>query len=132
MPRAQPIAVPRAHHQFLTAADRERGRHRRRDESGHFCARGRRDHAGEAEGIAAVVDIFVRAMKTSDFDRRLQLPEAGLARNLPLAGRDFRRPAQMMASTFRRDFAADLLQMQQNAIITSNAGCRPAITGAAA
>jgi hypothetical protein len=33
---------------------------------------------GEAATIAAVVDTFVRAIETSDFDRRLQLVEAGL------------------------------------------------------
>src|SRR5438132_13140291 len=32
---------------------------------------------GEAATIAAVVDTFVRAIETSDFDRRLQLVEAG-------------------------------------------------------
>src|SRR3984893_17507170 len=31
---------------------------------------------GEAATIAAVVDIFVRAIETSDFERRLQLVEA--------------------------------------------------------
>ena len=35
---------------------------------------------GEAERIAAVVDTFVRAIETSDFDRRLQLAEASVAR----------------------------------------------------
>jgi hypothetical protein len=33
---------------------------------------------GEAGTIAAVVDTFARAIETSDFDRRLQLVEAGL------------------------------------------------------
>ena len=32
---------------------------------------------GEGATIAAVVDTFVRAIETSDFDRRLQLVEAG-------------------------------------------------------
>ena len=32
--------------------------------------------AGEAATIAAVVDTFVRAIETSDFERRLQLVEA--------------------------------------------------------
>jgi hypothetical protein len=36
---------------------------------------------GEAGRIAAVVVTFVRAIETSDFDRRLQLAEASLARN---------------------------------------------------
>ena len=34
---------------------------------------------GEAERIAPVVDTFVRAIETSDFDRRLQLAEASVA-----------------------------------------------------
>ena len=34
---------------------------------------------GEAATIAAVVDAFVRAIETSDFDRRLQLVEIGMA-----------------------------------------------------
>jgi hypothetical protein len=34
---------------------------------------------GEAATIAAVVDTFVRAIETSDFDRRLQLMEDGFA-----------------------------------------------------
>jgi hypothetical protein len=34
---------------------------------------------GEAATIAAVVDTFVRAIETSDFDRRLQLMEADFA-----------------------------------------------------
>jgi len=38
---------------------------------------------GEAERIAAVVDTFVRAIETSDFERRLKEAEDGLARNLP-------------------------------------------------
>jgi uncharacterized protein DUF5681 len=36
---------------------------------------------GEAERIAAVVDTFVRAIETSDFERRLKEAEDGLARN---------------------------------------------------
>jgi len=36
---------------------------------------------GEAERIAAVVDTFVRAIETSDFERRLKLAEDSLARN---------------------------------------------------
>jgi hypothetical protein len=34
---------------------------------------------GEAAAIAAVVDTFVRAIETSDFDRRLQLMEDDFA-----------------------------------------------------
>lgn len=36
---------------------------------------------GEAERIASVVDIFVRAIETSDFERRLTLTEESVARN---------------------------------------------------
>ena len=35
---------------------------------------------GEAGALAQVVDIFVRAIETSDFDRRLQMLEANAAR----------------------------------------------------
>jgi hypothetical protein len=42
---------------------------------------------GEAATIAVVVDTFVRAIETSDFDRRLQFVEAGLpTRTRPAAG----------------------------------------------
>jgi hypothetical protein len=42
---------------------------------------------GEAATIAAVVDTFVRAIETSDFDRRWRLVEAGLpTRPRPTAG----------------------------------------------
>jgi len=50
-------------------------RHRRRYEGGHLGACRRRDHAGRGGEIAAVADTFVRAIETSDFERRLQLVE---------------------------------------------------------
>jgi hypothetical protein len=63
---------------------------------------------GEAATIVAVVDTFVRAIETSDFDRRLQLLED-----------DFASWARVEASaepgsvsTFRRSIAVDWLQIQ--------------------
>ena len=57
--------------------DRECGRHRCRDEGGHLRTCRRRDHAGRCGDIAALVDTFVQAIETSDFERRLQLVETG-------------------------------------------------------
>src|SRR5437762_11848625 len=77
---------------------------------------------GEAATIAAVVDTFVRAIETSDFDRRLQLLEDDFA-----AGQKRRRaPGRGCASTSRGGFAADLLQVQQQAVGDARLGCRSA------
>jgi hypothetical protein len=47
---------------------------------------------GEAEAVARIVDIFVRAIETSDFDRRLQLVEADIEaqKNTDAAARRWR------------------------------------------
>jgi hypothetical protein len=67
----------RAYGEVRPAADRECCRYRRRYEGGHLALVGAAITPGEAATIAAVVDIFVRAIETSDFERRLQLVEAG-------------------------------------------------------
>jgi hypothetical protein len=68
--------VPRTRGQVRLAADRECGRHRPSDEGGHLGARRRPITPAEAAKIAAVGDTFVRAIETSDFERRLRLVEA--------------------------------------------------------
>src|SRR5207302_8448236 len=56
---------------------------------------------GEAGTIAAVVDTFVRAIETSDFDRRLKIMEADLPTDAPqAAGR--RIPGDAGYSTYAR------------------------------
>jgi hypothetical protein len=65
---------------------------------------------GEAGTIAAVVDTFVRAIDTSDFDRRLQELEK---RSKARAEADMVGAVGATASTFRRNLVADLLQTQQ-------------------
>ena len=61
---------------------------------------------GEAATIAAVVDTFVRAIETSDFERRLQLVEADCS-NDANAVPGMYGPARIASTTPRRDLAAD-------------------------
>jgi hypothetical protein len=76
-----------------------------------------------------VVDTF-RAIETSDSERRLQLVEAD--RVNPADARLARMaPARIGSTTHRRVFAAELLQVQQRAIIDSIDDCSlPAAKGA--
>ncbi len=62
---------------------------------------------GEAGTIAAVVDTFVRAIETSDFDRRLKIMEADLAECSPQASAKCWVPGDAGYSTYAREFAAD-------------------------
>ena len=65
----------------LDAAGARRRRSRRHDGGDHQCGRFRRDHPREAAELARVVEIFVRAVETSDFERRLrELEDAHAAR----------------------------------------------------
>ena len=71
---------------------------------------------GEAATIAAVVDTFVRAIETSDFNRRLQLMEddfVNRARTEASAG-------PRMRFNFSEEGAADLLQVQQPVVSDAN------------
>lgn len=70
---------------------------------------------GEAATIAAVVDTFVRAVETSDFERRLKEAEDSLSRNSEAAAGWRPIGGGTGHSTTRRDFAADPLQVQQRA-----------------
>jgi Family of unknown function (DUF5681) len=71
---------------------------------------------GEAATIAAVVDTFVRAIETSDFERRLREVEDSLSRNSEAAPGWRPTGGGMGYSTTRRDFAIDPLQVQETAI----------------
>ena len=62
---------------------------------------------GEAGTIAAVVDTFVRAIETSDFDRRLKILEADLPACGPEARPKCWAPGDAGYSTYTRDFALD-------------------------
>jgi hypothetical protein len=62
---------------------------------------------GEAGTIAAVVDTFVRAIETSDFDRRLKIMEADLPACAPEAGPKRWTPGDAGYSTYAREFAPD-------------------------
>src|SRR6267142_2049632 len=62
---------------------------------------------GEAATIAAVVDTFVRAIETSDFDRRLKIMEADLRACAPEARSKCWTPGDAGYSTHAREFAAD-------------------------
>src|SRR2546421_4046392 len=62
---------------------------------------------GEAGTIAAVVDTFVRAIETSDFDRRLKIMEADLPTDAPEARPKRWTPGDAGYSTYAREFAAD-------------------------
>jgi hypothetical protein len=64
--------VPRARGQVRAAADRKPGGYRGFDEGGHLGARQGAITPGEAGRIAAVVDTFVRAIETREFELRLQ------------------------------------------------------------
>ena len=61
---------------------------------------------GEAGTIAAVVDTFVRAIETSDFDRRLKILEADLPPE-PQARPKGWTPGDAGFSTYAREFALD-------------------------
>src|SRR5438105_15928836 len=61
---------------------------------------------GEAGTIAAVVDTFVRAIETSDFDRRLKIMEADLPASAP-EPRPTWTPGDAGYSTYAREFAVD-------------------------
>jgi uncharacterized protein DUF5681 len=62
---------------------------------------------GEAGTIAAVVDTFVRAIETSDFDRRLKIMEADLPACAPEARPQRWTPDDAGYSTYAREFALD-------------------------
>src|SRR5437016_53574 len=62
---------------------------------------------GEAGTIATVVDIFVRAIETNDFDRRLKIMEADLPACAPEARPEWWTPGDASHSTHAREFAAD-------------------------
>ena len=62
---------------------------------------------GEAGTIAAVVDTFVRAIETSDFDRRLKIMEADLLACAPQARPKCWTPSDAGYSTYAREFALD-------------------------
>jgi hypothetical protein len=62
---------------------------------------------GEAGTIAAVVDTFVGANETSDFDRRLKIMEADLRACAPEARSKPWAPGDAGYSTYARGFAAD-------------------------
>ena len=62
---------------------------------------------GEAGTIAAVVDTFVRAIETSDFDRRLKIMEADLLPSAPEAGPKCWTPDDAGYSTYAREFALE-------------------------
>src|SRR5206468_2840566 len=72
---------------------------------------------GEAATIAAVVDTFVRAIETSDFERRLKLVEAECSKE-PRAVTGMSRAGwggwlnPWARFCCRRDFAADMLHMR--------------------
>jgi hypothetical protein len=78
---------------------------------------------GEAATIAAVVDTFVRAIETSDFDRRLQLVEASYSKQRGPQPACTAAPGRLGTSTHRRDFAADSLQVQQRGIVDAIRDC---------
>src|SRR5437660_12918142 len=59
---------------------------------------------GEAGTIAAVVDTFVRAIETSDFDRRLKIMEADLPASAP-EPRPTWTPGDAGYSSYAREFA---------------------------
>ena len=62
---------------------------------------------GEAATIAAVVDTFVRAIETSDFDRRLKIMEADLPARAPEERPKRWSPGDASYSTYAREFALD-------------------------
>jgi hypothetical protein len=66
---------------------------------------------GEAATIAAVVDTFVRAIETSDFERRLRLVEADHFNNPGETAGNNGATRMGTATTQRRDLAADQLKM---------------------
>ena len=61
----------------------------------------------EAGTMAAVVDTFVRAIETSDFDRRLKIMEADLPAGAPEARAKSWTPGDAGYSTYAREFALD-------------------------
>lgn len=67
-----------------------------------------------------MIETFFRAIGTSDFERRLKEAADDLSRNSGAAAGW--AGARAGPSTDRRDFAADLLQMQQIAIAGENDG----------
>jgi hypothetical protein len=79
---------------------------------------------GEAERITAVVDTFCPV----DRDERLRVPlqarRARLARS-SCGATGFLTSSGVSGSTFKGDFAADLLQMQQREIFRTGRGCTP-------
>jgi hypothetical protein len=78
---------------------------------------------GKAARIAAVVDTFVRAIETSDFERRLQLVETDHF-NQPGEAATCTAPVRMgTTTTHRRKFAADSLQMARHETIYSIHDC---------
>jgi len=83
---------------------------------------------GEAGTIAAVVDIFFRAIETSDFERRSKEAEDGLSRNSGAARRSgVGRSSQLLDEVCCR-FAAGAA----NAESWDNCWLRPGTVGAAA
>src|SRR5437660_11082642 len=61
---------------------------------------------GEAGTIAAVVDTFVRAIETSDFDRRLKILEADVPPEPQTRPKGW-TPGDAGFSTYSREFALD-------------------------
>ncbi len=62
---------------------------------------------GQAGTIAAVVGTFVRAIETSDFDRRLKIMKAALPACAPGTRPKCWIPGDARCSTYTREFAAN-------------------------
>jgi hypothetical protein len=107
---------------FRLAADRECSRYRGGDESGHLALASSMITPGEEATIAAVVDTFVRAIETSDFERlsSWSRPAAPTTRTVQPA---CTAAARVSASTLRRDLAADSLQMAGSVIVYAIRNC---------
>ena len=83
---------------------------------------------GEAGTIAAVVDIFFRAIETSDFERRSEEAEDGLSRNSGAARRSGVGRSSQLLNEVLLQFAAGAA----NAESWGNYWLRPGTIGAAA
>jgi hypothetical protein len=83
---------------------------------------------GEAGTIAAVVDVFFRAIETNDFERRSREAEDGPSRNSGRGPAVWRRAELSTVKRFCCSFAAGA----ENAESWDDCGLRPGTVGAAA